>query len=144
MSFKENTIDRSTIEIPVVLMTQRAQSQIRLIKETDFTLEETVLRVEISGKDCHGFTYAFGFTPTREDDFVVPVGNCKEGDLQIHLDPFAAYYLREASIDFIQDFEKDSEGFVIINLNQERFAGKFWKAAPEWVPKLRPETDQTL
>lgn len=138
MAFKSGTIDPKTINPPQISMTKRARDQWHLIRECDFTLEESVFRLEIAGKDCAGFTYAAGFTPDRPDDFKVAVLN--DSQIVVHLDPFAAYYLQEVSIDFIQDFEQDAEGFVIINLEQEKFQGKFWKAAPELIPPLTTES----
>lgn len=139
MSFKTQDIDPSQVEKPTVLMTKRAQDQYRLIVENDITLEDCVFRLEVSGKGCDGFTYAAGFTDKRNDDFLVQVANSKQ-TLIVALDPFAAYYLQETSIDFIQDFAQDAEGFVIINLRQENFQGKFWRARPELTPPLK--TDQ--
>jgi Fe-S cluster assembly iron-binding protein IscA len=138
MTFKSGSINPQDISPPIVMMTSRAQKQLHLIKENDFTLKELVFRLEISGKDCHGFNYAAGFTPKRDDDFIVKIQNDQSGML-IHLDPFAAYYLSECSIDFIQDFEQDAEGFVIINLKQEMFQGKFWRASPELIPPQKSE-----
>jgi len=120
------------------MMTGRAQKQMNLIIENDFTLDGLVFRIEISGKGCHGFNYAVGFTPRREDDFIVNIQNDPKKS-QVCIDPFAAYYLTECSIDFIQDFEQDAEGFVVINLKQELYQGKFWKASPELIPPLKTE-----
>ena len=39
--------------------------------------------------------------------------------------------------DFVQDFEQDAEGFVIVNHAQGEFKGKFWRAAPEKTPPVR-------
>jgi iron-sulfur cluster insertion protein len=139
MAFKSGEIDPKLVRPPVVLMTKRAREQLKLIEENDYTLDDLVFRIEISGKNCDGFTYAAGFTPVREDDFIVPVENA-EGLLCVHLDPFAAHYLHETSVDFIQDFEQEAEGFVVINLQQERFAGKFWRANPELTPPLKEES----
>lgn len=138
MSFKTGSIDPQVITPPMVMMTNRAQKQLHLIIENDFTLSDTVFRIEVSGKDCHGFNYAAGFTPRREDDFIVKIQNDPK-QLLVHLDPFAAYYLSECSIDFIQDFEQDAEGFVVINLKQELFQGKFWRASPELIPPLKSD-----
>ena len=135
MRFKTQHIDPSQVQTPTVLMTKRAQVQLQLIVENDITLEDCVFRLEISGKGCDGFTYAAGFTDKREGDFLVLVANSKR-PITVALDPFAAYYLQETSVDFIQDFAQEAEGFVIINLRQENFQGKFWRARPELTPPL--------
>ncbi|CBW27033.1 hypothetical protein BMS_2231 [Halobacteriovorax marinus SJ] len=135
MAFKENKINPDLVATPVVYFTQRALEQLKLILENDFTLAGKYFRILISGKGCDGFTYSAGFTDVKEDDFEVRIENSDE-DIIILLDPFAAFYLQESSVDFIQDLVNDVEGFVITNHLQKKYAGKFWRKAPEKTPPL--------
>ncbi len=138
MGYKQNTINKELVLPPVVMFTTRALDQLKLIIENDFTLAGKYFRVVISGKGCEGFTYAAGFTDLQEDDFMVRISNTEE-EIYVVVDPFAAFYLQEGSVDFIQDFNLDAEGFVITNHSQSEFKGKFWRSSPEKTPPLKSE-----
>lgn len=138
MGFKQNKVNKDLVTAPVIMFTQRALSQLKLIIENDFTLAGKYFRIVVSGKGCEGFTYAAGFTDVNADDFQVRIANTEE-EIYVVIDSFAAFYLQEASVDFVQDFEQDAEGFVIVNLAQSEFKGKFWRSAPEKTPPLRSE-----
>lgn len=136
----EKTINRDLIPPPLVFFTERALNQLKIIIENDFTLAGKYFRIVISGKGCEGFTYAAGFTDLHEEDFQVKIANTND-DIFIVIDPFAAFYLREASVDFIQDFNKDAEGFIITNHMQKKFQGKFWNKNPQDVPQFLSERE---
>jgi iron-sulfur cluster insertion protein len=136
MGFKQNKVNKDLVLPPVIMFTERALSQLKLIIDNDFTLAGKYFRIVVSGKGCEGFTYAAGFTDLNEDDFQVRIANTDE-EIYVLADPFAAFYLQEASVDFVQDFELDSEGFVIVNHAQGEFKGKFWRAAPEKAPPIK-------
>ncbi len=138
MAFKENKINPDLVAKPVVYFTERAFDQLNLILENDFTLSGKYFRILISGKGCDGFTYSAGFTDIKEEDFQVKIENV-DTDVVILLDPFAAFYLQESSVDFVQDLVNDVEGFVITNHLQKKYAGKFWRKAPEKTPPLLQE-----
>jgi iron-sulfur cluster assembly accessory protein len=135
MGFKQNKVNKDLVTPPVIMFTDRALSQLKLIIDNDFTLAGKYFRIVVSGKGCEGFTYAAGFTDLNEEDFQVRIANT-EDEIHIVIDPFAAFYLQEASVDFVQDFEQDAEGFVIVNHAQGEFKGKFWRAAPEKTPPV--------
>jgi len=128
-----SSIDRTKIVIPEVTFSKNALNQLQLIMENDFTLSGKYFRVLISGKGCDGFTYSSGFTDIEKDDFIIDIKN-EETELQILVDPFAAFYLQQTSVDYLQDFENNREGFVITNHSQKEFAGKFWRKNEEKVP----------
>lgn len=136
MAFKQNKVNKDLVLPPVIMFTERALNQLKLIIDNDFTLAGKYFRIVVSGKGCEGFTYAAGFTDLQEDDFQIRIANVQE-DILILVDPFAAFYLQEASVDFIQDFTLDTEGFVITNHSQSEFKGKFWRAAPEKTPPVK-------
>lgn len=135
MSFKQSKVNKDLVLPPVIMFTERALSQLKLIIENDFTLAGKYFRIVVSGKGCEGFTYAAGFTDMNDDDFHLRIANTDE-EIYIVVDPFAAFYLQVASVDFVQDFEQDSEGFVIVNHAQSEFKGKFWRSAPEKTPPI--------
>jgi iron-sulfur cluster insertion protein len=137
MSF-DNKIDKNLIKIPKIEFSDRAFLELKLIIENDFTLAGKYFRIVISGKGCDGFTYTVGFTDLNEEDIMVPILDCKlqKTDQYIIVDPFAAFYLSEVKVDFIQDLKSEIEGFVVSNLNQKEFAGKFWKQNPEKTPPM--------
>ena len=136
MGFKQNKVNKELVLPPVIMFTERALAQLKLIIENDFTLAGKYFRIVVSGKGCEGFTYAAGFTDLNEDDFQVRIANTTE-EIYVVVDPFAAFYLQEASVDFVQDFDIDAEGFVIVNHAQGEFKGKFWRAAPEKTPPVK-------
>lgn len=135
MSFKQNKVNKDLVVPPLIMFTERALSQLKLIIQNDFTLAGKYFRIVVSGKGCEGFTYAAGFTDLQEDDFLIRIANSEE-DVFVIIDPFAGFYLQEASVDFIQDFNHDAEGFVITNHSQGEFKGKFWRANPEKTPPV--------
>lgn len=136
MAFKQNKVNKDLVLPPVIMFTERALNQLKLIIDNDFTLAGKYFRIVVSGKGCEGFTYAAGFTDLQDEDFQVRIANTEE-DIFILIDPFAAFYLQEASVDFIQDFNQDAEGFVITNHSQSEFKGKFWRADASKTPPVK-------
>ncbi len=134
------SLDKDRIPTPRVYLTPRALSELTLMMENDFTLGGKYFRIVISGKGCEGFTYATGLTDMKEDDFeiqaILPEDSASE-EFIVLMDPFAAFYLQECSVDFIQDLEKDLEGFVVTNHAQEKYAGKFWREDESKVPPIK-------
>lgn len=132
-----NKVDKSQIATPNIQFTDRAFLQLKTIIENDFTLAGRYFRILISGKGCDGFTYSAGFTDLHIDDFEVKVMNIEtDNELHIIIDPFAAFYLQNATVDFIQDFITDTEGFVIVNHAQEDYHNKFFNTSPDKVPPM--------
>lgn len=103
-------------------MTELAAKQLGNIIENDYTLEGLVFRLKIKGKECHGFTYALGFTTPHADDLVYKTQN-----MTIHIDPFTAFYCRDGLIEYLFDLETDEEGFFFENKNEKQYRGKFFK-----------------
>ncbi|MDD0852307.1 hypothetical protein HBN50_04320 [Halobacteriovorax sp. GB3] len=135
----QNKIKRELIVPPVITFTDRALQELELIIDNDFTLKGKYFRLLISGKKCDGFTYSAGFTDLKDDDFIVPVQN-NETELEIIVDPFAAFYLGETTVEFIQNLEENQEGFVITNHSQDLYKGKFWRQDETKIPPLKELT----
>lgn len=124
-------IDRESVEIPKISLTAEAKTQLKLMLQNDYTLEGKKFRIQISGKGCDGFSYSAGFTIPHQDDFLILVD-----DIEILVDIFSAFYLKDTLVDFIFDFENGTEGFVISNKNQDMYSGKFWKTDERKIPPL--------
>lgn len=124
-------IDRESVKIPKIVLSNEAKLQLQLMLSNDYTLKDKKFRIQISGKGCDGFTYSAGFTLAHQDDFIIKVDG-----MEILVDLFSAFYMQETLIDYIFDFENGTEGFVISNQNQELYHGKFWKADESKIPPL--------
>lgn len=103
-------------------ITDSAQEQLGLILKNDFTVENLVFRLKISGKGCNGFDYQVGFSKEDPEDLVIDYQGIK-----LYLDPFTAYYCKEGEIDYIVDDSLGQEGFLFTNFNQKHYRGKFFK-----------------
>lgn len=105
-------------------ITKEAINQLNLIKENDYTIQDKIVRVTISGKECDGFVYSIGFDEIHPDDIVVKDITFS---YEVHMDPFTAHYLKNGKIDFVLDLENNTDGFTVINFDQDLFKGKFFK-----------------
>ncbi|MFA5584091.1 MAG: hypothetical protein WDA09_07745 [Bacteriovoracaceae bacterium] len=122
----EYTIKATDIQLEI---TQAARNQLLLMTEHDYTLQNQFFRIQIGGKECHGFTYQLGFTAKDQNDLEISLEN-----LTLLIDPFTAYYTQHAKLDF-QMNEEGEDGFVLTNLNQSEHRGKFFKdlsKLPPW------------
>ncbi|EQC51502.1 iron-sulfur cluster assembly accessory protein [Bacteriovorax sp. DB6_IX] len=133
-SANSSRINRKDIVLPTVTFTEVALEQLTLMLENDFTLSGKYLRILISGKGCDGFTYSVGFTDIEDEDFSVRISN--DEALEVIIDPFAAFYLGDTRVDYVQDFQNDREGFVVYNKDQKKYHGKFWRENKELVPPM--------
>jgi iron-sulfur cluster insertion protein len=117
-------------------LTPRAFDQIKLIQSNDYTVEDKVFRVQISGKGCSGFNYDVGFTDATTDDVVIDIWvKEKSSHFYLHLDVFTAFYFYQGTIDYQIDLTTGEDGFVIMNTHEESYFGKFFKDE-NLVPKL--------
>jgi iron-sulfur cluster insertion protein len=119
--------------------TDSAQLQYFLIKENDFTLQGKELRLHIDSKGCDGFSYTLGFDSLKEDDLSLDFDLTFQGQsrkIKIIIDKFTAFYCNNIIIDFQQRLELNEEGFIVTNLDQDKFKGKFYKDQPQLVPNL--------
>lgn len=122
----EYTIKATDIQLEI---SQEAKNQIRLIVEHDYTLQDHYFRIQIGGKECHGFTYQLGFTTKDQNDLEIVLDN-----LVILMDPFTAFYTQHAKLDYALD-EQGNDGFMLTNLKESDHRGKFFKdlsKLPPW------------
>ncbi len=127
-------IDPKSIDMPEIEISKDAASQIQLALENDPYNANKTFRVHISGKGCDGFSYNTFFDHEKSDDIKIPVG-----DITILMAPFTAYYSSKIKIDYVWDDENELEGFLVENLKQKNFSGKFWREHPERTPNIVTE-----
>lgn len=116
-------IDKEKVKKPCITLTPKARDQICLMQANEPLLSDLSLRLWVASKGCQGFEYGCGFDGKQEQDFAILLDN----GIEIILDPFCAFYLQNATIDFVQDYVRNLEGFVINNHNESQFKGKFFK-----------------
>lgn len=128
-------IDRDKIIPPRIKLTEAAGRQLSLMFSTDPVFKSKVLRIQITSKGCDGFKYALGITESLENDFEIDFY-----DFKLNLDPFCAYYLQDGVVDYQIDPTSNDDGFIIQNINQDKFRGKFWKHKKELTPPMKEES----
>lgn len=122
----EYTIKATDIQLEI---TDAARNQLQLMSEHDYTLKNQFFRIQIGGKECHGFTYQLGFTAKDTTDLEL-----SSDGLTLVIDPFTAYYTQNAKLDFQMD-EQGNDGFVLTNFKESEHRGKFFKdlsKLPPW------------
>lgn len=107
-------------------LTQAAFKQILLISENDYTLSNKLFRLKIGGKGCDGFTYETGFSDKLNDDICLEY-HLDHDCVTIILDTFTAYYCKEGQLDFLLNPKNNEDGFIFLNDNEHKYAGKFFR-----------------
>lgn len=128
------------LKTPNLEISESALQQIILIQRHDYTLKGLSFRIKIGGKGCDGFTYEIGFAPKQSDDLVIchtamALDDKKEERIEIVMDPFTAFYTQVAKLDYRLDPNMQDEGFILTNLNESLYKGKFYKdvtMVPPW------------
>ncbi len=118
---------------PQLVLTDAARDQLSLLFTHDFTLEGKGLRLQISGKECDGFTYSCGPDDARSEDIQIPL-NLHGVEVMALIDTFSAFYMQEVHLDYQVDVQRNTDGFLLSVPQQKMFQGKFWKRAPHLVP----------
>ena len=133
---KENSImiDHEKISPPTISLSHEAARQLHLMFQHDPTLQNRCFRIHIQSKGCEGFRYALGMGENLPQDFIV-----KTEGIDIHLDPFCAFYLQEGTIDYIV-LESGEDGFTITNTREGQYRKKFWKKDPKLIPPQQSES----
>ena len=138
MSKSKVTLDIEQIAAPKVQIGQMGQWQLANMLTNDPYVSGKSLRISIDGKGCDGFTYAIGFSAANDQDFITSLElasyDGQNFNLDVVMDPFAAYYLQNVAIDYQLDHASDTDGFTVKNLDQEQFHGKFWRKNKTLVP----------
>lgn len=99
-----------------VIVTERAASQIRRIKESEDLDEGLYLRVAVEGGGCSGLSYKLGFDIRTDEDRVI-----ESQGLEIVVDPKHLMYLNGIQIDYPDGL--DARGFTFDNPNASESCG---------------------
>jgi iron-sulfur cluster assembly protein len=94
----------------LVVLTDRAQREIREIFERERPADGVGLRLGVVGGGCSGLSYEMEFSEPRPNDNVVPF----EG-FRVLLDPKSSIYMKDVTLDFEDGFQ--GKGFVFRNPN---------------------------
>ena len=113
----------STVASPLTPMTPTSEANKPLLTLTDAAIEKVKffastmpdstnkpLRIFVQGGGCSGFQYGFQFDEKKEGDNVL-----EQGGIQVLVDPQSATYLKDATVNYVEDFR--GAGFAVENPN---------------------------
>ncbi len=95
---------------PLLSLTEAAIAKVKHFAGTMPDSEGKPLRIFIQGGGCSGFQYGFTFDEKRDDDTVIATGG-----IEVVVDPQSATYLKDARVDYVEDFR--GAGFSVTNPN---------------------------
>jgi iron-sulfur cluster insertion protein len=95
---------------PLLSLTDAAIEKVKYFAGTMPDSAGKPLRIFIQGGGCSGFQYGFTFDEKRENDNVIEAGG-----IQVVVDPQSATYLKDAKVDYVEDFR--GAGFSVTNPN---------------------------
>lgn len=132
-------VEKDKIEKPQLHIDSTTLTQLQLIQTHDpQLLHGQCFRVQIASKGCEGFRYEFGITEPLADDFVLEF----DGNVNIHVQPFCAFYLQQGTLHYEINPQTNLDGFIVKNLNQDKFEKKFWKENEDLIPPQRDQEDK--
>ena len=100
----------ATVATPLLSLTDKAVEKVRQFAASMEGAAEKPLRVYVQGGGCSGFQYGFTFDDKHETDTLFETGGVK-----VIVDPQSAQYLKDATVDFVEDFR--GSGFTVNNPN---------------------------
>ncbi len=100
----------------LVMLTERAQNEIREIFERERPAGSVGLRLCVVGGGCSGLSYEMAFSEPRPTDNVLRF----EG-FRVLLDPKSAIYMKDVTLDFEDGFQ--GKGFIFRNPNASNTCG---------------------
>ena len=95
---------------PLLSLTDAAVEKVKHFASTMPDSQGKPLRIFIQGGGCSGFQYGFTFDEKRDDDTVIATGG-----IEVVVDPQSATYLKDAKVDYVEDFR--GAGFSVQNPN---------------------------
>jgi iron-sulfur cluster insertion protein len=95
---------------PFLSLTDAAVAKVKYFAGTMPDSEGKPLRIFVQGGGCSGFQYGFTFDAKKDDDTVVATGG-----IEVVIDPQSATYLKDATVDFVEDMR--GAGFSVTNPN---------------------------
>jgi iron-sulfur cluster assembly accessory protein len=93
---------------PLLALTDAAVEKVKYFAKTMPDSEGKPLRIFVQGGGCSGFQYGFQFDEKREGDNVL-----EHGGIMVVVDPQSATYLRDSTVDYVEDFR--GAGFSVTN-----------------------------
>jgi len=106
----------STDAASIVILTERAQCEIRSIFEREGRADGVGLRLGVVGGGCSGLSYEMEFSGGRADDSVIEFDG-----FNVLLDPKSTIYLKGITLDFQDGLQ--GKGFVFGNPNATNTCG---------------------
>jgi iron-sulfur cluster insertion protein len=91
-------------------LTDAAVAKVKYFAGTMADSQGKPLRIFVQGGGCSGFQYGFTFDDKKEGDTVVETGG-----IEVVVDPQSATYLKDAKVDYVEDFR--GAGFSVTNPN---------------------------
>ena len=118
MSIETQTPAPTTPAAPAmpIQITDRAIAKVQHFASTMEGAEGKALRIFVQGGGCSGFQYGFTFDEATETDTVLAVSG-----IQVLIDPASFQYLKDATVDYVEDFR--GAGFTVINPNSSGSCG---------------------
>ncbi len=95
---------------PLLSLTEAAIAKVKYFAGTMPDSEGKPLRIFVQGGGCSGFQYGFTFDARKDDDNVISTGG-----IEVVVDPQSATYLKDATVDFVEDMR--GAGFSVTNPN---------------------------
>jgi len=95
---------------PLLTLTEAAIEKVKFFAKTMPDSLEKPLRIFIQGGGCSGFQYGFTFDEKKENDNVIETGG-----VTVVVDPQSATYLKDAKVNYVEDFR--GAGFSVENPN---------------------------
>jgi iron-sulfur cluster assembly accessory protein len=97
-----------TEKTPLLALTPAAVEKVKYFAKSMPDSEGKPLRIFVHGGGCSGFQYGFQFDEKRDDDNVLELS-----DITVVVDPQSATYLRDSTVDYVEDFR--GAGFSVTN-----------------------------
>ncbi len=101
----------------IVVLSERAQHEVRSIFEREGMGEEKGLRLSVVGGGCSGLSYEMDFSDVRPNDTTDRITT----DFTVLLDPKSTIYLKGITLDFQDGLQ--GKGFVFSNPNATNTCG---------------------
>ena len=91
-------------------LTDAAVAKVKYFAGTMPDSQGKPLRIFVQGGGCSGFQYGFTFDDKKEGDTVIETGG-----IEVVVDSQSATYLKDAKVDYVEDFR--GAGFSVTNPN---------------------------
>jgi iron-sulfur cluster assembly accessory protein len=95
---------------PLLSLTDSAVEKVKFFATSMPDSAGKPLRIFVQGGGCSGFQYGFQFDEKHDDDNVI-----EQGGITVLVDPQSAGYLKDAVVNYIEDFR--GAGFSVENPN---------------------------